>query len=62
MRKVGQKSWIYFDAKFHAETEVSEVRRIVARLRERILDEIGRDGIGEVVIISRLSEPTLAET
>ena len=58
-RKVGQKSWIDFEAEFDPEMKVSEVKEIVDRLRKNIMDELDRtDG---VTIVPRVALPELGE-
>lgn len=58
-RQVGQKNWIDLEAKFDPEMKVSEVKSIIHGLRKNIMDRF--DGIADVVIVSRVSEPELKE-
>ena len=58
-RQVGQKNWIDLEAKFDPEMKVSEVKSITDSLRKNIMGRF--DGIADVVIISRVSEPELKE-
>ena len=56
-RQIGQKRWIDLEAKFDPEMKVAEVKSTIADLRKSIMDRF--DGIADVVIISRASEPEL---
>jgi len=56
-RQIGQKNWIDLEAIFAPEMKVSEVKTVVADLRRNIMDRF--EGIADVVIISRVSEPEL---
>jgi cation diffusion facilitator family transporter len=56
-RQIGQKNWIDLEATFDPEMKVSEVKNIISGLRKNIMDRF--DGIADVVIISRASEPEL---
>ena len=56
-RQVGQKNWIDLEAIFAPEVKVAEVKTIIASLRKDIMERF--DGIADVVIISRASEPEL---
>ena len=58
-RKVGQKTWIDLEAKFGPEIKVSEVRKIIDSIKKNVMDQFDR--IGDVVIVSRVSEPELKE-
>jgi len=58
-RKTGQKVWIDLEAIVKPDMKVVEVKKSVDRARERIIDEFER--IGDVMIISRVSEPELKE-
>ena len=58
-RQVGQKNWIDLEAQFDPEMKVSEVKSIIDGLRKNIMGRF--DGIADVVIISRVSEPELKE-
>jgi cation diffusion facilitator family transporter len=56
-RQIGQKNWIDLEAIFAPEVKVAEVKTIIASLRKDIMERF--DGIADVVIISRASEPEL---
>jgi len=56
-RQIGQKNWIDLEAIFAREVKVSEVKTIIASLRKDIMERF--EGIADVVIISRASEPEL---
>jgi len=56
-RQIGQKNWIDIEAIFAPEAKVVEVRRTIANLRKDIMEQF--EGIADVVIISRASEPEL---
>jgi len=58
-RKTGQKVWIDLEAIVKPDMKVAEVKDIVGRARENIIGEFER--IGDVMIISRVSEPALKE-
>jgi len=58
-RKVGQKTWIDLEAKFGPEIKVSEVKKIIDSIKKNVMDQFDR--IGDVVIVSRVSEPELKE-
>ena len=58
-RKVGQKTWIDLEAKFGPEIKVSEVRKIIDSIKKNVMDQFDR--IGDIVIVSRVSEPELKE-
>ena len=58
-RKVGQKTWIDLEAKFGPEIKVSEVKKIIDSVKKNVMDQFDR--IGDVVIVSRVSEPELKE-
>ena len=58
-RKVGQKTWVDLEAKFGSEIKVSEVKRIIDSIKKNVMDQFDR--IGDVVIVSRVSEPELKE-
>jgi len=56
-RQIGQKNWIDLEAIFAPEVKVSEVKTTIATLRKNIMERF--EGIADVVIISRASEPEL---
>ena len=56
-RQIGQKNWIDLEAIFAPEVKVSEVKTTIATLRENIMERF--EGLADVVIISRVSEPVL---
>ena len=56
-RQIGQKNWIDLEAIFDPDMKVAEVKSTIAALRKSIMDRF--DGIADVVIISRASEPEL---
>ena len=56
-RQIGQKNWIDLEAKFDPEMKVAEVKSTITGLRKRIMDRF--DGIADIVIVSRASEPEL---
>ena len=58
-RQVGQKNWIDIEAMFDPQMKVSEVKQIIKRIKKNIMDKFER--IGDIVIVSRVSEPTLKE-
>ena len=58
-RKVGQKTWIDLEAKFSPEIKVSEVKKIIDSIKKNVMDQFDR--IGDVIIVSRVSEPELKE-
>jgi len=58
-RKVGQKTWIDLEAKFGPEIKVSEVKKIIDSIKKNVMDQFDR--IGDVIIVSRVSEPELKE-
>lgn len=58
-RKVGQKTWIDIEAKFGPEIKVSEVKKIIDSIKKNVMDQFDR--IGDVIIVSRVSEPELKE-
>lgn len=58
-RKVGQKTWIDLEAKFGPEIKVSEVKKIINSVKKSVMDQFDR--IGDVIIVSRVSEPELKE-
>ena len=58
-RQIGQKNWIDIEAMFDPQMKVSEVKQIIARIKKNIMDKFER--IGDIVIVSRVSEPTLKE-
>jgi len=56
-RQIGQKNWIDLEAIFAPEVKVAEVKTTIASLRKDIMERF--EGIADVVIISRASEPEL---
>jgi divalent metal cation (Fe/Co/Zn/Cd) transporter len=58
-RKTGQKVWIDLEAIFKPEMKVAEVKKIIDRVRKNVIDRFER--IGDVVIVSRVTEPQLKE-
>lgn len=58
-RKVGQKHWVDLEASFDSAIKVSEVKRIIEKVREQVMDEF--DGVADVVITSRVADPELKE-
>jgi len=58
-RKVGQKTWIDIEAKFGPEIKVSVVKNIIDSIKKNVMDQFDR--IGDVIIVSRVSEPELKE-
>ena len=58
-RKIGQKNWIDIEAKIDPEIKVSEVKKIIDRVKKNVMNQFDR--IGDVVIVSRVSEPELKE-
>jgi len=58
-RKTGQKVWIDLEAIFKPELKVAEVKKIINSVRKNVVDTFER--IGDVVVISRTSEPQLKE-
>jgi cation diffusion facilitator family transporter len=56
-RQIGQKNWVDLEAIFDPDMKVGEVKSTIADLRKSIMDRF--DGIADVVIISRASEPEL---
>ena len=58
-RKTGQKVWIDLEAIFKPELKVAEVKKTINSVRNNIVDTFER--IGDVVVISRTSEPQLKE-
>ena len=58
-RKVGQKSWIDIEAMFDPEIKVSEVTKTIERIKKNVTGQF--DKIGDVVIVSRVSEPELKD-
>ena len=58
-RQVGQKNWIDIEAIFEPQMKVSEVKQIIERVKKNITNRFER--IGDIVIVSRVSEPQLKE-
>jgi cation diffusion facilitator family transporter len=58
-RQIGQKNWIDIEAMFDPQIKVSEVKQIIERVKKNIMDKFDR--IGDVVIVSRVTEPELKE-
>ncbi len=56
-RQIGQKNWIDLEAIFAPEVKVAEIKTTISSLRENIMGRF--EGIADVVIISRASEPEL---
>jgi len=56
-RQIGQKNWIDIEAMFDPQMKVSEVKQIIERVKKNVMDKFER--IGDVVIVSRVSEPEL---
>ena len=56
-RQIGQKNWIDLEAIFAPEVKVAEVKTTIASLRKDIMERF--EGIADVVIISRASDPEL---
>jgi len=59
-RKIGQLDWIDIEAQFDPEITVSEVKTVIAEVKQEIQNEF--DGIGKVVIVSHAAQPELRET
>jgi len=58
-RKTGQKVWIDLEVIFEPEMKVAEVKKNIDSVRKNVINKFER--IGDVVIISRVSEPQLKE-
>ncbi len=58
-RKTGQKVWIDLEVIFKPEMKVGEVRKIIDSARNNVINQFER--IGDVVIVSRVTEPQLKE-
>jgi cation diffusion facilitator family transporter len=58
-RKTGQKVWIDLEAIFRPEMKVAEVKRVIDSARNNVINKFER--IGDVVIVSRVTEPQLKE-
>jgi len=58
-RKIGQLDWIDIEAQFDPEITVSEVKTVIAEVKQEIQNEF--DGIGKVVIVSHAAQPELRE-
>ena len=58
-RKTGQKVWIDLEVIFEPEMKVAEVKKIISSARKNVIGKFER--IGDVVIISRVTEPQLKE-
>jgi cation diffusion facilitator family transporter len=58
-RQIGQKNWIDVEAMFDPQMKVSEVKKIIERIRKNVMDKFER--IGDVVIVPCVSEPQLKE-
>ena len=56
-RQIGQKNWVDLEAIFAPEVKVAEVKTTIASLRKDIMERF--EGIADVVIISRASDPEL---
>jgi cation diffusion facilitator family transporter len=58
-RQIGQKNWIDVEAMFDPQMKVSEVKKIIERIKKNVMDKFER--IGDVVIVPCVSEPQLKE-
>jgi cation diffusion facilitator family transporter len=58
-RKTGQKIWIDLEAIFKPEMKVAEVKKVIDSARNNVINQFER--IGDVVIVSRVTEPKLKE-
>jgi len=58
-RKTGQKVWIDLEAIFKPEMKVAEVKKNIDSVRKNVINKFER--IGDVVIVSRVTEPELKE-
>jgi cation diffusion facilitator family transporter len=58
-RKTGQKVWIDLEAIFKPEMKVAEVKKVIDSARNNVINKFER--IGDVVIVSRVTEPQLKE-
>jgi len=58
-RKTGQKVWIDLEAIFEPEVKVAEMKKVIDSVRKNVIDKFER--IGDIVIVSRVSEPKLKE-
>jgi len=58
-RKTGQKVWIDLEAIFKPEMKVAEVKKTINSARNNVINKFER--IGDVVIVSRVTEPQLKE-
>jgi len=58
-RQVGQKNWIDIEAMFDPQIKVSDVKKVIERIKKNITDKFER--IGDVVIVSRVTETQLKE-
>ena len=59
-RKIGQKHWVDLEASFDPQLKVSEVKRVVERIKKSVMDDFER--VQDVMIIPRAAEPGLKET
>lgn len=58
-RKVGQKHWVDMEAQFHPGMKVADVKRVIARVKERVMEEF--DGIADVAVVAQVAQPELEE-
>ncbi len=58
-RQIGQQNWIDIEAIFDPQIKVSEVKRIIRKIKKNVMDKFER--VGDVVIVSRVSETQLKE-
>ena len=58
-RQIGQQNWIDIEAMFDPQIKVFEAKQIIERIKKNIMEKFER--IGDVVIVSRVSEPQLKE-
>jgi len=58
-RKTGQKHWIDVEVKFEPQMKVSEVKQVIERVRKNVMEKFEK--IGDVVIVSCVTEPELKE-
>jgi len=61
IKTIGQQKWVYIEVRFPPEMKLSESRKIVARLRQHMLDELGTGNVAQLVIIPRASQPALED-
>jgi cation diffusion facilitator family transporter len=58
-RKTGQKVWIDLEAIFKPDMKVADVKKVIDNARSNVINKFER--IGDVVIVSRVTEPQLKE-